>query len=199
MIQAIRTTHGERGFSLIDMLAAVAVMVTVMAMAAPPLINLVDGYRLGMSARTVTSELQYAKMKAVSSESPMRIRFNCPVAGQMRVVELLGTSQNPDPNDADSYTTRCNETAYPYKPTGADTSRLTKPNNDGPVRRLDQNVTFSASTTLEFWPDGTVHYPGGSGRAGANIGSAGFTIVLTKAGKTKNVVVNGIGKIITDR
>jgi len=192
---------GERGFSLIDMIAAMTVMVTITAMALPQLNNVVDQYRLGTSTRTVEREMQFAKLKAVSSQSPMRIRFNCPVAGQVRVVELIGTSKNPDPNDADTYLTRCDETAYPYKPTGGDSSRLTKPNNDGPIRRLETNVSFSGTPlTLEFWPDGTVHYPTATpGTAGANIGTAGVTFTLTKAGKTKNIVVNGLGKIQMDR
>src|SRR5512142_1778475 len=77
----------ERGFSLVDMLAAITVLITMAAMSAPPLMNMVDQYRLGMATRTVERELQFAKMKAVSAESPMRVRFNCPVAGQIRAVE----------------------------------------------------------------------------------------------------------------
>jgi hypothetical protein len=143
--------------------------------------------------------MQFAKLKAVSSQSPMRVRFNCPVAGQVRVVELIGTSKNPDPNDADTYLARCDEATYPYKPTGSDSSRLTKPNNDGAIRRLETNVTLTAAQTLEFWPDGTVHFPGGAGVAGGNIGTVGVTITLTKGTKTKNIVVNGLGKIQMDR
>jgi type II secretory pathway pseudopilin PulG len=200
-MRALRTSLADdRGFSLMDMIASVAIIATISAMAAPPMANMVDQYRLGMSTRTVERELQFAKLKAVSSQSPMRVRFNCPAAGQLRVVELIGTTKNPDANDADSFLTRCNEAAYPYKPTGSDSSRLTKPNNDGAVRLLDKNVTFSGvAQTLEFWPDGTVHYPGVAGTAGANIGTAGVAITLTKGGKTKNIVVNGLGKIQMDR
>lgn len=190
----------ERGFSLVDMLAAITVLITMAAMSAPPLMNMVDQYRLGMATRTVERELQFAKMKAVSAETPMRVRFNCPVAGQIRAVELIGTTTAPDPNDADTYLTRCDETVYPYRPTGSDTSRLTKPNNDAPARRMEQGVTFSAAQTLEFWPDGTVHFAGtGGGVAGANVGTPGVTITLTKSGNTKNIVVSGLGKIQMDR
>jgi type II secretory pathway pseudopilin PulG len=193
------TLAGERGFSLMDLIAAIAIMGTMLAMATPQLINVIDQYRLGMSTRTVERELQFAKLKAVSSQSAMRVRFNCPAVGQIRAVELIGTSRNPDPNDSDSNLTRCDEIAYPYKPTGGDSSRLTKPNNDGAVRRLDQKVTFGGVQTLEFWPDGTVHYPGAAGVAGANIGTAGVTLTLVKGTSTKTIVVNGLGKIQMDR
>jgi prepilin-type N-terminal cleavage/methylation domain-containing protein len=189
------------GFSLIEMLATVAVVATVAAIAAPRLVNLVDQYRLGMSVRDVERELQFARLKSVSTQSPMRVRFNCPTAGQLRVVELVGTTTNPDATkDADTYLDRCNESIFPYRPTGSDVNRLTRPNNDGPVRLLQNGVTFKASQTLEFWPDGTVHNPGtGGGVAGASVGNPGVTITLTRKLIDKNITVNGLGKIFMDR
>jgi hypothetical protein len=170
-------------------------------MAAPSAVNLVDNQRLGMATRDVERDLQFARLKAVATNRPMRVRFNCPETGKMRVVELIGTPQLPDAAlDPDSNLARCSETNYPYSPTGADKSRLTRPNNDGPTRTLPLSTTFSASKTLEFWPNGTVHADGG---AGANpwpiVGSAGVTITLTRKGKTQNVVVNGFGKIQMER
>jgi hypothetical protein len=60
-------------------------------------------------------------------------------------------------------------------------------------------VTFGGVQTLEFWPDGTVHFLGGAGVAGANIGTAGVTLTLVKGSDTKKIVVNGLGKIQMDR
>ena len=190
---------GTRGFTLIDMVATIAIIGTLLAISVPQLIDVVDGYRLGMATRVVERELQFAKLKAVSAESPMRMRFNCPVAGQVRVVELIGTSAVPNANDADNYTDRCKETIYPYKATGSDTSRLTKPNNDGPVRYLDSSVTITTSKTIEFWPDGTAHIDTNAGNPWPAAGNPGVTITLTRKGKTKNIVVNGLGKIQMDR
>ena len=42
------------------------------------MLNGVDGMRLGVSARDVERELQFARLKAVSTNRPMRIRFNAP-------------------------------------------------------------------------------------------------------------------------
>ena len=77
---------------------------------------------------------------------------------------------------------------------------LTRPNNDGPVRRTQSGTTFTASQTLEFWPDGTVHTPCQAlctPGAATQIGIA--TITLSRKGKTKNITVNGLGKIQMDR
>ena len=180
------------GISVVDMLATLAVIGTVSAMAVPQVFDAVDRMRLGMSLRDVERELQFARLKAVSTNRPMRVRFDCPSAGKLRVVELLGTPAVPDANDADAVLTRCSETAYPYRPTGADQSRLTRPNNDGPIRTLYSGTTFTAKQTLEFWPNGTVH-----NTAGTQINTV--TLTLSRKSKTKNITVNGLGKILLDR
>jgi type II secretory pathway pseudopilin PulG len=181
------------GFSLIDLLATLAIFATLAAMATPQMFDGVDRMRLGMSAREVERELQFARLKAVSTNRPMRIRFNCPSAGQFRVVEVIGTPRVPVA--ADSAANRCDETIYPYRPTGADINRLTRPNNDGAVKRLQPLATFTAFPTLEFWPDGSVHMDTGVGDPWPTLTAAGATVTLSRKGKTRNITVNALGKI----
>ena len=181
------------GFSLVDMLATVAIIATLAAIATPQMLNGVDNMRLGMTIRDVERELQFARLKSVSTNRPMRIRFNCPVAGQFRVVELIGTPRVPV--SADGAPNRCDETIYPYRPTGADSNRLTRPNNDGAIRRLQPLATFTAFPTLEFWPDGSVHTDTGVGNPWPPLTAAGATITVSRKGKTRNITVNALGKI----
>lgn len=199
MSPQVTMRHSELGFSLVEMIAALAIIATIAAVAAPPIQNFIDNYRLGMAERDVERELQFARLKSVATDQPMRVRFNCPATGSLRVVELIGTTSSPDSTDADSVTTRCDESAYPYRPTGADRSRLTRPNNDGAVRYMQPGVTVTASKTLEFWPDGTVHADAGTGNPWPSVGSTGVTITLARKGKTRNITVNGLGKIQMDR
>ena len=56
----------------------------------------------------------------------MRVRFNCPATGQMRVVEVTGNAAIDTAGD------RCDLGAYPYP----DTDASTAPNNDGPVLQM---------------------------------------------------------------
>lgn len=187
------------GYTLVDTLATVAVAATVSAIAAPAAVNMVDNSRIGIATRDIERELQYARLKAVATNRPMRVRFNCPSAGKFRAVELIGTTQLPDATkDADSYTDRCSETLFPYSPTGADMSRLTRPNNDGPIRTLPLGATFTATKTLEFWPNGTVHADTGAVNPWPIVGTS-VTITVTRKSKNKNIVVNGFGKIQQDR
>jgi len=189
-----------RGFNITELLVTCALIGVAAAVATPGLLTGLDNMRLGMSVRDVDHELQYARLKAVSPAQPMRVRFNCPAAGQVRAVEVIGTAANPDPKDLDTALDRCDETKYPYKPSGNDVSRLTRPNNDGPIRRTQPGTTFTASRTLEFWADGTVHTPCQalcSPGAATQIGTV--TLTLSRKGKTKNITVNGLGKIQMDR
>jgi len=189
---------GVRGFSVTELVATCAVFGITAAIAMPQLLAGLDVMRLGMSLRDVDRELQFARLKAVAVQQPMRVRFNCPVAGQIRAVEVIGTAANPDPNDLDSVLNRCDETLYPYRPTGGDNNRLTRPNNDGPIRRTQPGTTFTASQTLEFWPNGSVHNASQACcTPGAAIGTV--TITVTRKGVSKNITVNGLGKIQMDR
>ena len=188
-----RRAASEAGFTLVDMLATIAIIATMAAVATPQMLNGVDGMRLGVTARDVERELQFARLKAVSTNRPMRIRFNCPVVGQFRVVELIGTPRVPV--SADTAANRCDESIYPYRPTGADTNRLTRPNNDGTIRRLQPQATFTAFPTLEFWPDGSVHADTGVGNPWPVLPAAGATITVSRKSKTRNITVNALGKI----
>ena len=199
------TAHSRavRGFSLIELLIVVALVAVVGAMVVPSILNMMTGMRVSAESRLVERELQTARLRAVGTNRAMRVRFNCPSVGQYRLVEVIGTPSAPAPNDANAAaTTRCGLANYPYP----DTNRewFETPNNDGPVNRLDWRVTFAATQTLEFWPDGTVHADTGGGSPWAPIPDAQpVTIRLQqsegtstqKAATERRIQVNGVGKI----
>lgn len=193
-----------RGFSLLELLLVVALLATVGAMAVPAVTNSLDGMRVGMSAREVERELQTARLKAVSTNKPIRVRFNCPAADQYRRVELIGTPGSPTTSDGDGQAaTRCSDTG-PYRYPDMNQGVFDVPNHDGPLKRLDPSVTFATTRTLEFWPDGTVHANDGSGNPWPVVpDNAPVTITLQKktgtsaaiAASLKTIEVNGVGKI----
>jgi hypothetical protein len=178
------------GISLVDMLLAVAVLGILSAMAVALAQNVTEGMRLGQGAREVERELQTARLKAVTSNRPIRVRFNCPVGGQYRMVELIGTPSVAAA--ADSSADRCKQTSYPYPP---DVDPVTLPNHDGPVRSLHPKLTFGAAKTLEFWPDGSVHEDNGTPDKWPVLTGTGTAITIVKGATTKSITVNGLGKI----
>ena len=182
-------SSAERGFSLVDLLAVVAIIGIVSAIAVPGMLGAIERVRLGQSAREVERELQQAKARAVVKGRAMRVRFDCPAAGQYRMVELIGTTSVPAA--ADSAANRCDTTVYPYP---ADSDPATTPNLDGPLRRLDDTVTFTQAQTIEFRPNGTAFYEVSAGDFDL-IPVAGIEIRLERDDVTAILTVNGLGKI----
>jgi prepilin-type N-terminal cleavage/methylation domain-containing protein len=192
-----------RGFSLLEMLAVVSVLLIVGAMAVPAFTNTSAQMRVSAAMREVERELQTARMRAVQSGRAIRVRFNCPAAGQYRMVEVLGSVYAPAAADADSAaTTRCDLNAYPYP--DSDRGFFAIPNHDGPLRRLPTQVSFGATATIEFWPNGTAHVDTGTLPWSA-IGAEGTSITIfdnSRGTETSApddlksaVTVNGLGKI----
>jgi prepilin-type N-terminal cleavage/methylation domain-containing protein len=181
----------DAGFSLIDMLIVVTLIGIMSGIAIPSLINAINSMRLGQSAREVEREMQTAKARAVGKGRAMRVRFNCPSTGEYRMVEVIGSPAAPAAGD--TATDRCSETVYPFPP---DVNPITRPNLDGPVKRLDPEVAFNVSQTIEFWSDGTAHYDNATGNPWPMIPTAGISITLARLGKTSTITVNGLGKIL---
>jgi Tfp pilus assembly protein FimT len=201
------TVTSAWGFSLVDVLLTIAAIAVASAIAVPTIQTTVDRLRLGMATRDVAGELQTARLKAVGSNAYMRVRFNCPAAGQLRVVERIGNPNAADTGDdtSTSATARCNDGTYPAQVNGADRNSLTRPNNDEPIQYLPTTVSFSTSTGLtaapnaviEFWPDGSVHVPGAT--PWPRVGTAGVSIVLQKGTQTKTITVTSLGNITMQR
>ncbi len=170
------------GFSLVELLLVVAIFATLSATALPVYNDLAEVSRLSSATREVERELQAARLKSVSTNRMLRVRLNCPVAGEFRTVEVLGTG-------ADTAIDRCTTASYPYP--AADQNRFTRPNFDGPIRRLSQQTTMT-NGAIEFRPDGTA-WDVSTGTPQAIGTTVSFTV--TRRTRTRTVTVNAMGKI----
>lgn len=175
--------RSESGFSINELMLTVAVAATLMAIAVPILTDVSEGARFNASVRMVERELQSARLKAVNANTVLRVRTNCPSAGFMRTVEVVGNA------GVDGAVNRCDTGAYPYPP--ADTEITTRPNHDGPVRVLPEG-TVVGDIVLQFSPDGTVS------QVVANVPqaiTADVSLTVSRNYKYKSVTINGAGKI----
>lgn len=181
----------DAGFTLTDILIAMSVLAILSAMAVPTIQDINSAIALGEAQRMVQSELQQARLKAVSTNRIMRVRFNCPLAGQFRIVELIGTPSAPATQD--TATNRCNDAVYPFPP--ADANPVTLPNQDGPVRRIHPKVSFGAVQTIEFQPTGMAYSVNADGSSGPPLAGQGVSITVTKGAAVKAVTVNALGRV----
>ena len=175
-----RLSFSDRGFSLIELMIVVAIFGTVVAIAVPVMQDLSANIKLGEATRVVERELQTARLKAVSTNRRLRVRPNCPAAGYIRTVEVLGTA-------ADAESSRCSQTTYPFPP--SDQEVITRPNFDGPVRPIPNGATLAGSA-IEFSPDGTARVAGQT-----NTIATEETLTITREGTSRLVTINGAGKV----
>ena len=190
------------GFSLVELLAVTAMIAVLSAIAVPAIGDVRQSMKLGQSMRTIERELQAARLESVSSNRAIRVRFNCPATGQLRMVELIGTPSSPVASDNAAASVRCSESTYPFP--ASDLNPITLPNHDGPVRRIEPGVSFGTVATLEFWPDGSVHKAGsGSETPWPVVSTDGTNITITQTlnnvTTTRAISVNGLGKIQIQR
>jgi len=194
---------GVRGFSFPEVILVVALIAIAAAIGVPTINNMLPSMRVGMEARAVERQLQMARLKAVSTNRTIRVRFNCPGAGQYRMVELIGTPKFLAADDQEgAAATRCSGTAYPYPDLASGVFDI--PNHDGPLQTLQQHVAFVAVKTIEFRPNGTAHVDLGAGTPWPQIPEdAPVQIQLKRTDGSsvaqeqslKTIEVNGLGRI----
>lgn len=168
-----------------------ALIAVISAMAIPIIKDYGEAVALGQAQRLVASELQQARMKSVTTNRVMRVRFNCPAEKQFRMVELIGTSAIPSAQDTAA--NRCDGTLYPFP--AADNNPITLPNSDGAIRRIDPRVSFGNVQTIEFRPTGMAYSVNADGTSTLPLAGDGIALTVTKGNITKTVTVNALGKI----
>jgi prepilin-type N-terminal cleavage/methylation domain-containing protein len=171
----------QRGFSLTELMMTVALAATVMAIGVPMVTDVSATIKLNEAARMVEREFQDARLKAVKTNRPLRVRINCPGTGFIRTVEVLNTAD-------DAASNRCLPTAFPFPP---DDNMVTRPNHDGPVQAIPGGATVTTAT-FQFQPDGTVFH------VVSNVPTRITTeqmVTVTRSSRSRTVRINGAGKI----
>lgn len=72
----IRKSQNEAGFTLMEMIVAIAVSMIVLAVGTPSFLSWMPTIRLTSAARQVATDLQVARMKAISQNANNTVTFN---------------------------------------------------------------------------------------------------------------------------
>ncbi len=69
------TSKGEVGFSLTEIILVMFGGLVLLAIGVPVLNTTLDQYRVVLAAQNIANQLQFARMKAVTSNEPFRVNF----------------------------------------------------------------------------------------------------------------------------
>ncbi len=168
--------HRQGGFTLIDIMFTVSLLGVLMAVTVPGATTASRRYHLAAATRDVAAQVRVARLRAVTANRTIRVRFNCPAAGQFRVVEVVNNAA------IDNAADRCSSTTYPYP----DPNPVALPDLDGPVMVLRGGITFGGIQDLDIAP---------TGRVTALTGAVPATIGVTNSYETQNVTVSATGRV----
>jgi len=91
---------------------------------------------------------------------------------------------------------RCRAAVKRPTRTRPDRDPSTRPNHDGPLRRLPDGLAFSQRRSFEFRPDGTARVEAGSATPEwAVIPAGGLVLSVTNGTATRSITVNGMGRV----
>jgi type II secretory pathway pseudopilin PulG len=84
--------QSSRGFSLIEMLVIVGMIGVLGAIGLPVLMDSSNRNAVWTASEQVASQIRQARLKAISRNTPFRVRFNCPANRQYRVLRVTGVA-----------------------------------------------------------------------------------------------------------
>ena len=83
--------RSNRGFTLIELMIAVGIAGILAAVAVPVFIESSARNQIWTASETIGSQIRQARLKAISKNRSFQVRFNCPAAGQYRVLVVDAT------------------------------------------------------------------------------------------------------------
>ena len=93
----------NKGFSLVEILVVIALMSVITIIGVPAIISQISHMKLTRGVRDISSELNAARMKAISQNIPYRVEFNLDFSGTVDRYSLSywnGASWTDDPERA---------------------------------------------------------------------------------------------------
>jgi len=75
MVQHKPLSRNETGFTIPELIIVIMVSLVLLSIAVPAVNSIMDHYRVVLTAQTISSQLQFARMKSVASNESFRVNF----------------------------------------------------------------------------------------------------------------------------
>lgn len=160
--------QNERGFTYPELLLVAGIVSVSAAITGPAMNNAFDRNKVFTSSELVAAQIREARLSAITRNTRYRVRFNCPDAGSMRMLEVTGDAS------IDNAENRCR----------------TPRELDGRPIYLAQNVGFG-------WQDPPTLEIDGRGQISAIGGTMPLNIAVTYAEFTRTISVSATGRVRT--
>lgn len=135
MTIAARCQRRCRGFSLLEMIIVVAILLVTTALATPSIVDVIANMRLRAGMSSLSGLLQNARMTAVKTNRMKSVKFAILANGPIACIQDASSTSACGPGD-------------PMVQLGAPVSKVTTPSGAGAPTAFD-------STMLSFSPDAT--------------------------------------------
>ncbi len=135
-----KSTRSDPGFTLIELIVILSLATIVMAIALPGLIAWLPTYSLSAGARQVASDLQLARMKAISQNTKFRLNFIDPTKYQFEKDSVAdgGAISLPDGIEVTTLGATSEFQARGTADTGVGNSTITLTNDGGTTTKQIQ-------------------------------------------------------------
>ena len=84
--------HSTRGFTMFELLVVMGMMAAIAGIAIPTLAGSTARNAVWTASEQIGSQIRQARLKAISRNMSFRVRFNCPAAGQFRLLQVTGVA-----------------------------------------------------------------------------------------------------------
>ncbi len=155
--------RSESGFTLAELLLAVAVAGVLAAISVPVIMESTARNRLWTGSEAVGAHIRQARLKAITRNTTFQVRFNCPAAGQFRSLVITGDVA------IDNAADRCSQTRQ----------------FDSGVQVMPASVTASPANTIQVTGRGIVSVVGAAvpHTISVSYGASTRTLILSATGQ----------------
>jgi prepilin-type N-terminal cleavage/methylation domain-containing protein len=184
-----RSLGCDRGFSTVELLTVLLIMGLIAVIAIPQLLNGVKAYRLHSNAAALSSQLNLARFRATSQNTPYRVQIEMAAAPHRFSMDRLcgATPTSTDSNCTAPYQARTGGTEFGPQPVELGVSFTTT--NPGGTTSYPGTITGGSPTNVFYF--NTRGMPVDS--SGNPLNNGGAVIYLTNGMSLTDAIVVSVG------